>query len=287
MVFWKKRNAVSLVMIILSALLSAFAYQSFASPCNLYPAGFMGLAVLISQLCERFLSLSIHFNLIYCILNLLATVLVLKAAGRRFLLLSVLQYLLTSFLIAILPPVPLVEGDYMLLAVFGGSLAGASCLLALGAGASSGGADFMAIYFSARQNSPAWFFILYFNWFILMIAGINFGMKEALYSIIYQTIATCLISYMHNRYKLVNIQIITTQEDKMLKGIFDIASHGVTKFSAQCGYSHEDRTSIVMIASQFETEKIVAYALSVDSNAFISVSKVHQIYGNFKQARID
>lgn len=54
-----KKELKYIILIILSSLLSAIAVQGFVEPAHLYPAGFLGLSVFISNILSSFL----HMNL--------------------------------------------------------------------------------------------------------------------------------------------------------------------------------------------------------------------------------
>ena len=78
-----KKELKYIILIILSSLLSAIAVQGFVEPAHLYPAGFLGLSVFISNILSSFLHMNLSFNLIYLILNVLSTFLVLQVAGKK------------------------------------------------------------------------------------------------------------------------------------------------------------------------------------------------------------
>ena len=68
--------------------------------------------------------------------------------------LSLLQVFLTSFLLQIIPNYPLFD-EQVLNVVFGGYIWGMSIVLALKAGASSGGTDFIALYFANKMGEKS------------------------------------------------------------------------------------------------------------------------------------
>ena len=59
-------------------------------------------------------------------------------------------------------------------------------------GATSGGTDFIAIFFSERKGIDTWNYIFIGNVAILVIAGLLFGWEKSLYSIIFQFTSTHL-----------------------------------------------------------------------------------------------
>ena len=69
-----------------------------------------------------------------------------------------------------------------------------SIVLALKAGASSGGTDFIALYFANKNGREIWMQVFAFNAMILCVFGVIFGFDKAGYSILFQFISTKTIS---------------------------------------------------------------------------------------------
>lgn len=91
-----KKEHKYIILIILSSLLSAIAVQGFVEPAHLYPAGFLGLSVFISNILSSFLHMNLSFNLIYLILNVLSVLKYLDSYAELFLLphyINILSYI--------------------------------------------------------------------------------------------------------------------------------------------------------------------------------------------------
>lgn len=280
-----KTDLKNILMVILSAFLSALAVKGFVEPANLYPAGFLGAAVLISELLEQHLQISVSYNLLYLLLNLLSTLLVLRVAGKKLILLSILQYGLVSGFLLLLPSFALVE-DTLLLALFGGVLAGISCWLALDANASSGGTDFIAIYFSSRFHRSCFHEVMLFHIAILTIAGCSFGFLAPFYSMIYQFAVTKVIDRLHTRYQLIALHIITERPKQVAELIFQKTRHGITQIPAKGVFTGQDKTILYLICNQFEAEQIADHIHDADPHAFISETKAHRVVGQYRMERL-
>lgn len=280
-----KKEIKNLLFVFLSAFLSAIAVKGFVEPANLYPAGFLGTAVFITNVSKEYLSIQLSYNVLYLFLNVLSTFLVLKAAGKKLIFYSILQYLLVSFFISLLPSFLLVE-DQMLLSIFGGAVAGISCWLALHANASSGGTDFIAIYFSAKFKKSCWSEVMLFNIIVLLLAGMCFGFADSLYSIIYQFVVTAIINKLHTRYQLVALHIITDRTVEIERLIFSMTEHGLTKIDAAGAYSGTNKTLFYLICNQFEAAEIARAIMKIDPGAFISETKTNHVTGYYLQQKL-
>jgi len=281
-----KKDLKTLVMVIISAILYALSLKMFISAGGLYPGGFSGISVLTTRLLSKYAGIDIPFAVFYIGLNIIPTILVYKYVGKRFTIFSVIQYSLTSLFTLIIPNIAL-TADIILIAVFGGILAGFASSLALAVNASSGGTDFLAIYAANTLKRETWSAVMTGNVFILAIAGWFFGWDKALYSIIYQFVYSQVISSRHLRYKYASLIIITEKPDEMMVSIFATLRHGITKLWGEGGYSQTPKSVLYMVVNEFEVEDVVEACKSVDPNVFISVNKTDRVIGNYFQKPLE
>ena len=68
-------------------------------------------------------------------------------------------------------------------------------------GSSTGGTDFIAIYFSEKKGIDSFNIVLGMNAIILIAAGILFGWDKALYSIIFQYTSTQVLHVLYKQYQ--------------------------------------------------------------------------------------
>lgn len=279
---WRKDGPTTLY-IMTSALLSAIALRYFAQIGHLVPGGFSGLSLLIIQLFSHFFSIEIPFYALYILLNLPVTILVFRYVGRRFALYSILQYLLTSLLVALLPPFVGITHQIMLLAIVGGIINGFAIVIALRANASTGGTDFIAIFTSARFNKPTWNYIMGYNACMLIVAGLVFGWERAIYSIVYQFSSMEIVKSFHQRYKLMTIEMITEIPDEVAAAIQAQTRHGITELWGEGFYSKQPKCFLYMVVNAVEVNTVVQQAKRVDPHVFVNIQKSQRIEGNYYQ----
>lgn len=206
----KKRDLISFGCVFCSSLIMAATTKTFVRPAHLLSGGFMGIALLVDMIADLFgKSIPTAFTLVA--LNVPVALICAKKISKRFVFFSLLQVFLTSFLLQIIPNYPLFD-EQVLNVVFGGYIWGMSIVLALKAGASSGGTDFIALYFANKNGREIWMQVFAFNAMILCIFGVIFGFDKAGYSILFQFISTKTISTFHTRYKRVMLHIYTVKK---------------------------------------------------------------------------
>lgn len=281
-----KRDIKILIMIVLSAFGYSIAMKAFVEAGSLFPGGFAGLSRLFSACLDKFFGINISFSVIYLLLNIFPTILVYRYVGKKFTIYSVLQYSLTSIFTSFLPSFPLTK-DLLLIAVFGGILHGFSISIALRAGASSGGTDFLAIFFANKYNKSTWNYVMGANAIVLITVGLLFSWEQALYSIIYQFCNTQVVSALHNRYKLDTLYIVTKKPEEVSSAILKTCRHGITRMNGEGMYSHSDVSLLMMTANEYQIEAIVTAVRGIDNKAFITVNKTEKIIGNYYQVPLD
>ena len=281
-----QRDLKRLCYITLSAFLYAVSMQVFVNSGNLFPGGFAGLSLLITRSLNKFANIELSFSIVYIILNIFPTLLVYKYIGHRFTIFSIIQILLVSLFTFILPQYQLTS-DPLLIAVFGGLLAGLGISIALRHGASSGGTDFLAIFFANKLKRPTWNYVFMASAVVILFAGFLFGWTAALYSIIYQFCNTQMVSLRHDRYKLANLIIVTRKADEVEDKLLGTVRHGITILSAEGGYAHRPEKVLLMTVNAFQVEDLVEAAKQADPHVFINISHTERIVGNYYQAPLE
>jgi uncharacterized membrane-anchored protein YitT (DUF2179 family) len=260
--------------------------QVFVNSGNLFPGGFAGLSLLVTRSLSKFANIELSFSVVYILLNIFPTLLVYKYIGHRFTIFSIIQILLVSLFTFILPRYQLTS-DPLLIAVFGGLLSGLGISIALRHGASSGGTDFLAIYFANKLKRPTWNYVFVASAVVILFAGFLFGWNAALYSIIYQFCNTQMVSLRHDRYKLANLIIVTRKADEVEAKLLGTVRHGITILSAEGGYAHRPEKVLLMTVNAFQVEDLVEAAKKADPHVFINISHTERIVGNYYQAPLE
>ena len=281
-----RKDIPNLFMILVSAFVYSCGMNSFVKSGNLFPAGFAGLARLISAMLNTFFHISISFSYIYFGMNILVTLIVFRRIGRKFAVFSVLWFTLTSIFTSVLV-LPQLTNEILLIAVFGGIINGSAIGLALRSNASSGGTDFIAIFLSMKLNRPTWNYMMGANVVILIIAGLMYGWNTALYSIIFQYVSTQMVNTIHKRYKLTSLTIITNKPDEVCSSIFHTCRHGITRLKCEGAFTNEEHTMLMTTINAYQTADVIDAVKASDPKAFIEESAVRRIIGNYYQQPIE
>lgn len=272
---WKR-----IILVLSGAVLMAVNLRTFVYSAQLFPGGFAGLSLLIKRIFSKYLAIDLPYSILYLSLNAFPVYISLRFIGKKFTLFSILMIAVSSILSDMIPAYTVTE-DILLCSVFGGILNGIAVVLCLWGDATSGGTDFIAIYFATRKGRDMWNFIFAGNCTVLCIAGILFGWNSALYSIIFQFASTQILNMLYHRYQKATILIITDKPDELYAIIRAEANHGATKLKAIGCNEGTERTMLYTVVAGDQVKKLAAELKKEDPAAFINVVETKELVGKF------
>ena len=269
-----------LLMITAGACIMAVNIKSFIRAGNLVPGGFNGITLLLQQIGRAFFDVEVPYTLINLLLNAIPVFISFKFIGKKFTLYSCLMIILSSVLTDILPGYAVTQ-DTLLVCVFGGIINAFAISLCLKAGATSGGTDFIAIFFSEKFGIDTFNYIFIGNVVVILIAGRLFGWDEALYSIIFQYASTQMLHMLYKRYQKQTLFIITEKQEEVYEEIKNITNHDATLFKGIGCYRKQECNMLYSVVGSDEIHKVVTKIREIDGQAFINIMKTEQITGRF------
>ena len=268
------RYLITIVAVIASSFLQTYAIKVFVEPANLLSSGFTGVAILIDRITSLYgFNFSTSLGLI--VLNVPVAILCFKSIGKKFVISSLCQVFLTSFLLRICTFPPLFN-DVILNVFFGGFVYGMSTVIALRGNTSSAGTDFIALYVSNKMGKSIWEYVFIFNALILCIFGYMFGWIYAGYSIVFQFISTKTISSFYQRYKRVTLQITTTHPEQIIERYVKDYRHGVSVVNGYGGYSKNPMLDSIKISCPtiYDISTFIAYQLTLSFHENVNEDEI-------------
>lgn len=280
-----RRYGITAMAVLASALLQAFTMNTFLTPVHLLPSGFTGIAALLESIAAIF-GWDFPTSLGMVFLNIPVAVFCYRHIGKKFVIFSMLQVLLASTFLNVLPVQPLF-GDVLLNICFGGFLYGMAAAIALKGNASTAGMDFIALYVSNRIGKSIWQSIFIFNTLMLCLFGFLFGWEYAGYSILFQFIATRTIDSFYHRYKRVTLQITTQTPEQVVAAYIGACRHGISVVEGYGGYSRKKMSLLHTVVSSYEVQDIVHLLKETDDKVIINVLPTENFVGGFYQKPLD
>ena len=282
MKFDMKKDSRRILVSVFASALMAFNIKSFVRTGGLYPGGATGLTLLIQRSFELFFQIEIPYTIVNVILNIIPIYIGFRFIGRKFTLYSCLCIMLTNILTDIIPGFAITY-DTLLISIFGGLINGFVISLCLWMNATTGGTDFIAIYFSEKKGIDSFNIVLGINAIILIAAGILFGWDKALYSIIFQYTSTQVLHVLYKQYQQNTLFIVTNRAEEVIEAIAQLCNHGATIMNGEGSYEHHERKVVYSVVSSAECKHVLSAIKEVDPKAFVNVIKTEQISGHFYQ----
>lgn len=300
---------------ILSAFIFAFGFTSFITPGSESEVGFKIITGGISGLSQNIAKIvsicggSIPDYLVeamgYTVFNIPLAVFSFFKIGKRFSLLTIVNVLMSSIFITLIPMWglnnqianhALIVGQPVARLLFGGICTGLASAMAFKGEISCGGIDIITYYFALRKSTSVGKYSMAFNGLIvflysllIIIGNPNDGATAIIslfYSAVYILVVNLVVDTINLRNKKVQLQFIT-KNPNLPKLLITHFPHGATIANAQGAYTHNDEIMVYMIVSSFELKTAVALARRVDPHVFITATSLIQVYGNFYIKPID
>lgn len=151
MEFDMKKDSRRILVIVLASALMAFNIKSFVRTGGLYPGGATGLTLLIQRSFELFFQIEIPYTIVNVILNIIPIYIGFLLHWQEIYSVFLPVLMLTNILTDIIPGFAITY-DTLLISIFGGLINGFVISLCLWMNATTGGTDFIAIYFSEKKG---------------------------------------------------------------------------------------------------------------------------------------
>lgn len=276
----KHKNAKDVILIIIGTVLFSI-YAGILIPVNNIGAGgALGLSLVVNKLT------GIKIGTIQFILNVPLFYIGFRYIGRKFVILTGIVISISSFLINNLPKIitSVNLGDSLVAAIFCGIISGLAMCCLLVAGASTGGTDITGKFISKKMdfNLPTVFLIQDIT--IYTIVWIFFDIKYVMYALVMSFVRNQTMRGVQKFFSAyIQCTIICKNPEVMVELINNTLHRGSTIMDVEGGYSHEKKRMIIVVIQQNEMYQLRKLVAKNCPEAFVTVSAVNTIVGNFKE----
>ena len=257
---------------LLYGFLSAIAVNFFFQPGHVYSSGATGLAQILSVLSQRFIGFTIPVSLTFYAINIPLMVVAWYQIGHKFTIFTFITVSMSSFFIQFVPVVTLTN-DPIMNALFGGVVMGTGIGFALRNNIVS-----LTIRKRTGKNVGSISFLV--NGTIMLIAGLTFGWKYALYSMITIFVSSRVTDAVFTKQKRMQAMIVTSQPDAIIEKIHKKLHRGATIIhNAEGTYNHQAKAVLLTVITRAEFNEYIMR--KADPQAFITISDNVHIIGRF------
>ena len=170
--------------------------------------------------------------------------------------------------------------DPVLCTVFGGLCIGTAIGIVIRTGASTGGMDIPPLVLNKLFRLPVSVTMYLFDFVILILQAFSCTGEEVLYGILLILIYTIVLDkcLMIGTEK-VEIKVISHEHERIRQEILQEIDRGVTILNGQTGYMRENTELVLSVVSSREVGRVRKLVHSIDSSAFLIISRVTEVRG--------
>ena len=288
----KKKTIMSYVLITLGIFMYTFGWSAFLIPSQIIGGGVSGISSIIFFITGEKIPVGISSLVINIALFLIA----LKVLGAKFGLNTIYGILVSSGFFILLQQVIEIQNllditkfDPFMCAIIGGGLAGAGIGLAFSMGGNSGGTDIIALILNKYYNISPGKVIMYLD---IVIIGCSFFVSGSIENVVYGYVQMGVMTYaldlvIDGSKQSYQIMVFSKYTKEIADRIGNEVGRGVTLLDGWGWFSKSNQKVLLVIARKVDKQMIMEIIQSSDPKAFISVAKVHGVYGtNFEKLKL-
>lgn len=262
-------------LLVLGAIVAAFALEEFLVPCNILDGGVVGVSIIVSTLTALPLSiLTICLNLPFVIVGG-------HQLGRQFWMRTGTSMVVFSVFLEVFRHWRYnATEDPLLATVFGGIILGAGVGLIIRNGGCLDGTETVAILISRKTSLSVGQIVLGVNVVIYLCAGLLFGLDRALYSLLTYFIVSKIVDYINTGLDQGKAVMIITDEGRQIaEDIYENLGRTVTFIPGE-GLISGEKTVLYCVITRMELSTIRKIVDKDDYSAFMTISDVSEIVGH-------
>lgn len=268
-------------LLIIGCLIYSLYISVLLVPNNIGTGGLTGISLGLKYL------FNLPIGLTTLCLNIPLFIFGYNLLGRSFALKSGIIVAISSFMIDFMNSTfhfkPI--GDLLTATIFTGVISGFSMAILFMAGACTGGLDISGKIIKNKFSSlPLTRILLAQDVLVYIFVGLTLGIRSVMYAIIMSFIRSKTIDAIQEGIASSRQCIIISENPTpIIECIKTELGRGVTLLNAHGCYSHTDKKFIYVVVQKIQLNSLKNIVNNIDPHAFVTVSSVNDIQGNFKQ----
>ena len=263
---------------IVGCILISVALNMFFSPHTIAPGGLSGLSVVLSKVS------GLSVSAIMLIMGIPLIFFSIKILGTKNAIKTLIGMLLLSLCISLTSSLSQVSvtDDVLLAAITGAILLGLGLGVVFSVDGSTGGTGLIALMINkAIPSIPLSKCLVCIDGLVVMSSGIvNKNLETALYSAISLYVIVKMIDFIISGFDYSKcFIIITNEEEKLKEDIVNDIKRGITILDGRGGYTDSSKSVLIVAVNKKQEVHMKKLIKNVDKNAFIIVSKAHEVFG--------
>ncbi|RPF52029.1 YitT family protein [Aquisalibacillus elongatus] len=263
-----------LVYIIVGSAIVALAYNGFLLPNYIAAGGVSGISTITEFL----------FNLepAYVIwsVNIPVLILAFLLLGRASAFRSVAGSLVLPFFVYLTRNMQPISEEVILATIFGGIGVGIGLGIVYLGDASTGGTSLIAQMIYKYSNLSLGSSLAVIDGLIVLTAIVVFDVELGLFALISLFMTSKSIDFVQTGFNRTKATLIVSGKHRdVQQAIYEKVDRGVTRISAQGGFTEQDRPVLMCVVNQTEIAKLKRTIREADAEAFVIVMDSTEVLG--------
>jgi uncharacterized membrane-anchored protein YitT (DUF2179 family) len=260
-------------MILIGAVIAAFAIEEFLVPCTILDGGIVGVSIIINNLTGA------KLGLLTMVLNVPFLLYGFRHLGHIFIIKSTYAMIIFSIFLEIFSNFVNATEEYLLAVCFGGLILGTGVGIVIRFGGCLDGTETVAILLNKKYGLPVGQLVLAFNVVIYAVASVLFGFDRAMYSLLTYFITSKILDMVENGIDQAKAAMIITDDATEVSSlIYQRLGRTVTMMEGT-GLVSGKKAVLYCVITRFELNELKNIIHSIDASAFVTVSDVSEIIG--------
>lgn len=268
------RQTVDTVFIIIGSFIMALSFNLFFLPNHIASGGVSGLSVLA----QAWLGIEPAFT--QWALNIPLFVLGFWLLGRDYGIRSLLGSVILPLFVFLTKDWPIPTSNPLLASIYGGIGVGIGMGLVYRGRGSTGGLTIVAQLLQKYSGLSFSLCVVLLDAIVISSAALVLSLEQALYALIGLYVTGKVIDAIELGFSFTKVAyIISDHTGPITKAILEDLDRGLTKLTAEGGYTGEHRTVLMVVVGQSEIPRLKTVVQSVDPNAFVIISNANEVLG--------
>ncbi|MBD7968930.1 YitT family protein [Paenibacillus gallinarum] len=269
-----KRIALDTFLIIFGSFVMAIAFNLFLVPNQIASGGVSGISILVQE------AWGVEPAYTQWALNIPLFIAGYLILGRQYGVRSLLGSFMLPFFVYLTDTWAVPTSNPLLASIFGGIGVGLGIGIVYRGRGSTGGLTILAQIIQKFSGLRLSLCVMLLDGTVIILAGWVLSLENSLFALISLYVTGKVIDSVEMGFGTSKVAyIISEQTESISKAILDDLDRGLTKLSAQGGYTDDDRTVLMVVVAQNEITRLKALVRSVDPNAFVTITNAHEVLG--------
>lgn len=264
----------NVIIITLSSILVAFAYNYLLIPHEILSGGLSGIAIMLGIITP------LNTGVLNLLLNLPLLILGVMKLGKRFISYTILSVAVLSVSLYIIP-IHKATQEPILASLFGGVIVGFAMGMIFRAAGSSGGFDIIAMLLSRKRDFPLGTLIAAMNGIVVAVSGFVFSWDAALLTLVSIYATGKVVDTIHTSHIKLTLMIITSKGDEVKQQLLEKLHRGVTIIDAKGAYSGEGRKVLITVITRYQLADVKSTIKETDPKSFVNILQTTEVIGMF------